>query len=75
MKVRRVCVRLRLRRDEMRVYFCIWFFKFFFFLFQNGKILESGTHAELMDKKGLYYNLVTSQTKERDGGEAETRCE
>ncbi|KAL5240368.1 hypothetical protein ACI65C_007778 [Semiaphis heraclei] len=28
---------------------------------KNGKIYESGTHTELMDKKGLYYNLVVAQ--------------
>lgn len=26
-----------------------------------GEILESGTHAELMDKKGVYYEMVISQ--------------
>ncbi|XP_060869944.1 ATP-dependent translocase ABCB1-like isoform X2 [Metopolophium dirhodum] len=29
---------------------------------KNGKIYESGTHTELMNKKGLYYNLVVAQT-------------
>jgi ABC-type multidrug transport system fused ATPase/permease subunit len=24
-----------------------------------GKIVESGSHAELMEKKGLYYKLYT----------------
>lgn len=27
----------------------------------NGKIAESGSHDELMAKKGLYYNLYMSQ--------------
>ncbi|HOJ30850.1 MAG TPA: ABC transporter transmembrane domain-containing protein [bacterium] len=29
----------------------------------NGKIVESGTHQQLMDKKGVYYKLVIMQTK------------
>lgn len=27
----------------------------------NGEIVESGSHKELMEKKGFYYNLFTSQ--------------
>ena len=30
----------------------------------NGRILEMGTHSELMDKKGFYYNLVLRQQTE-----------
>ncbi|VVC36193.1 Hypothetical protein CINCED_3A013935 [Cinara cedri] len=30
---------------------------------KNGKIYESGTHDELMEKKGLYHNLVLTQIK------------
>ncbi len=29
----------------------------------NGRVEEMGSHDELMKKKGLYYNLVMSQTK------------
>ncbi|KAF5907181.1 Multidrug resistance protein 1, partial [Clarias magur] len=29
--------------------------------FQNGNILELGTHKELMEKKGVYHSLVTKQ--------------
>ncbi len=29
----------------------------------NGRIAETGTHQELMEKKGIYYRLVIMQTK------------
>ena len=28
---------------------------------QKGQVIESGTHANLMQRKGAYYNLVTAQ--------------
>ena len=28
---------------------------------QNGKIIESGSHNELIDKAGAYHNLVKKQ--------------
>jgi ATP-binding cassette, subfamily B, multidrug efflux pump len=31
------------------------------FVLQNGKILENGSHKQLMEKKGEYYDLVRSQ--------------
>jgi ATP-binding cassette subfamily B (MDR/TAP) protein 1 len=31
----------------------------------GGKLVEVGTHDELMLKKGLYYELVTTQTKQK----------
>ena len=31
------------------------------FVIQNGGIAESGNHEELMEKKGLYYNLNMAQ--------------
>lgn len=34
-----------------------------FYIYNNG-ISESGSHNELMDKKGLYYNLYTTQLNE-----------
>ena len=40
-------------------------------IIQDGKITESGTHDELVAKKGYYYNLVQLQTGETlEGGEA-----
>jgi ABC-type multidrug transport system fused ATPase/permease subunit len=29
---------------------------------ENGHLKEVGTHDELMEKRGVYYNLVTTQT-------------
>ena len=29
----------------------------------QGRLIESGSHDELMSREGLYYNLVTSQTE------------
>ncbi len=29
---------------------------------ENGRVAERGSHAELMDLEGLYYELVTAQT-------------
>lgn len=29
--------------------------------FQEGVIVENGTHEQLMEKKGVYYTLVTNQ--------------
>ena len=31
------------------------------YAFDKGKVAESGTHNELMAKKGIYYNLVINQ--------------
>uniref|UniRef100_A0A7N8WU94 ATP-binding cassette, sub-family B (MDR/TAP), member 4 n=1 Tax=Mastacembelus armatus TaxID=205130 RepID=A0A7N8WU94_9TELE len=41
--------------------------------FQNGKIVELGTHSQLLEKHGVYHMLVTTQTIEdvEDGQEAE----
>uniref|UniRef100_A0A1B6CUX9 ABC-type xenobiotic transporter n=1 Tax=Clastoptera arizonana TaxID=38151 RepID=A0A1B6CUX9_9HEMI len=32
----------------------------------NGAIVESGTHKELIDKKGIYFGLVLAQANERE---------
>lgn len=31
------------------------------FALDGGKVMESGTHAQLMEKRGVYYNLVITQ--------------
>nr|XP_057941803.1 ATP-dependent translocase ABCB1-like [Doryrhamphus excisus] len=33
---------------------------------ENGEVVELGTHSQLMEKHGLYHNLVTMQTFEKD---------
>ncbi|HPP66477.1 MAG TPA: ABC transporter ATP-binding protein [bacterium] len=33
------------------------------FVMDDGRIIESGTHQELIDKRGVYYQLVMIQTK------------
>ncbi|MDR1688484.1 MAG: ABC transporter ATP-binding protein, partial [Clostridiales bacterium] len=38
-------------------------------LIHDGKVVEEGTHKELLRKKGQYYDLYTNQFKE----EAENR--
>lgn len=30
---------------------------------QKGKVIEVGSHIELLDRKGAYYDLVNSQIK------------
>uniref|UniRef100_A0A3Q2C7V3 ATP-binding cassette, sub-family B (MDR/TAP), member 4 n=1 Tax=Cyprinodon variegatus TaxID=28743 RepID=A0A3Q2C7V3_CYPVA len=39
--------------------------------FQKGKVVELGTHSELMDKKGVYHTLVTMQKAEEGEDEDE----
>jgi ATP-binding cassette, subfamily B, multidrug efflux pump len=36
------------------------------FLFEEGRIVESGVHADLLERKGLYYQLYRRQRLERD---------
>ena len=31
--------------------------------FKDGEVAEKGTHNELMEHKGIYYELVTSQVR------------
>lgn len=46
------------------------------FAFEHGRIAEYGTHAELMKKQAVYYNLVINQQnlsgKEKDEKERES---
>ena len=35
----------------------------------QGRVVEWGTHAQLMDNEGLYYELVTAQTIDSEAGE------
>ncbi len=38
----------------------------------KGEVIEYGTHDDLMERKGLYYELVTAQTqKEKEKEEAD----
>ena len=39
---------------------------------ERGKVVEYGTHNELMQRKGLYYELVTAQTEEEKKKQEET---
>ncbi|XP_078320716.1 ATP-dependent translocase ABCB1 isoform X3 [Crassostrea virginica] len=43
--------------------------------FQEGVIVENGTHEQLMEKKGVYYTLVTNQTQDVDKEEEELIAE
>jgi ABC-type multidrug transport system fused ATPase/permease subunit len=39
---------------------------------EHGHVIEYGTHDDLMERKGLYYELVTAQTqKEKEKEEAD----
>ena len=47
--------------------------------FENGQVKERGTHHELMKQRGLYFGLVTTQSKkeqqqqkEKDGSDSES---
>ncbi|XP_050420409.1 ATP-dependent translocase ABCB1-like isoform X2 [Adelges cooleyi] len=42
---------------------------------KEGRVIESGTHDDLMSKQGLYYSLVMAQIKEQkeDRGEESTK--
>uniref|UniRef100_H0W664 Multidrug resistance protein 1 n=1 Tax=Cavia porcellus TaxID=10141 RepID=H0W664_CAVPO len=43
--------------------------------FEDGVIVEKGNHDELMKEKGVYYNLVTMQTKGSDNELENEVCE
>lgn len=38
---------------------------------EQGQVAEEGTHAELMDKQGLYFKLVNTKTEDTHKGEFE----
>jgi ABC-type multidrug transport system ATPase subunit len=33
---------------------------------ERGEVIESGSHDELMERKGLYYELVTAQSQKEE---------
>jgi len=35
------------------------------YVIEQGRVAEAGTHAELLDQRGVYYNYYASQTPER----------
>ncbi|KAI3388569.1 hypothetical protein SNEBB_005665 [Seison nebaliae] len=41
------------------------------FGFQNGNVIESGSHDELVAKKGLYYSLLKRQEKRNEENESD----
>ena len=41
----------------------------------KGRVVEMGTHSELMDKQGLYHRLVVSQKKQEEEVDEEKKCE
>jgi len=38
---------------------------------ERGQVIEYGTHNDLMEEKGLYYELVTAQTQKEKEEETE----
>jgi len=38
---------------------------------EHGHVIEYGTHDDLMERKGLYYELVTAQTQKEKEKEAD----
>ena len=41
---------------------------------ERGRITESGTHAQLLDEKGLYYAMWWQQMGEKHALERPERC-
>lgn len=41
----------------------------------DGRVVETGTHQELLDLKGEYYNLWSSQMGDDESGQGETAPE
>ena len=45
------------------------------FAFEKGKIVEHGTHNQLMQLEGIYYNLVVTQQNAKKSNETEPQTE
>ncbi|XP_078519797.1 ATP-dependent translocase ABCB1-like isoform X6 [Lissotriton helveticus] len=43
--------------------------------FENGIVVEQGSHSELMEKKGVYYSLVIQQSHKKDSDEEDVETE
>ncbi len=43
------------------------------FALENGQVVESGSHSELIKNNGLYYNLVNAQQTSVDSEENEIK--
>ncbi len=42
---------------------------------EHGEVIENGNHHELMEQKGLYYELVTAQTEKEEEVEQDSDSE
>ncbi len=42
---------------------------------EHGEVIENGTHDELMERKGLYYDLVMSQTQTEKEEDSDSESE
>ncbi|KAM4688620.1 ATP-dependent translocase ABCB1-like [Discoglossus pictus] len=42
--------------------------------FQDGVVVEQGSHSDLMSKRGVYYSLVMLQNCDQDSNEKENGC-
>jgi ABC-type multidrug transport system ATPase subunit len=42
---------------------------------EHGEVIENGTHDELMERKGLYYDLVMSQTQKEKEEDSDNESE
>ncbi len=41
----------------------------------RGEVMEHGTHDDLMERKGLYYELVTAQQRKEQNEDADSSDE
>jgi len=42
---------------------------------EHGEVIENGTHDELMEMKGLYYDLVMTQTQTEKEEDSDSESE